>query len=298
MKRSTKTHLWFEIFMLFVLALLWGSSYLFIKIAIVDISPITLMAVRVSIAAMFLRSIMFWQGLVFPRDWNTWKMLFIQAIFNSIGAWTILAWGQQHISSALASVLNSTTPIFVFFIALFFTRHESVNMVRLFGALLGVFGVGLTVGVGAMSNIRLEVAGQLAALFGAFLYACAAIYGKNFSHLSAVVTSAGTMLWATICLVPLSLLMERPWEIQPSIETIGATLILAIFCTGFALLIYFRLVKTLGPMGVASQAYLRASVGLLLGVVFLGEQISLVAGLGIVATILSVVVINMSKKSS
>jgi drug/metabolite transporter (DMT)-like permease len=279
--------------LLALLALLWGSSYLLIKVAVADIPPITLIAIRVAIAALFLVAVMAVRGESLPRDAGTWRLLLLQAFFNSIGAWTILAWGQQYVDSGLASVLNSTSPIFVFFITLLITRHEAVGTLKLAGAIVGAAGVVMIVGVDVLNGLGQQVAGQLAALSGAFLYACAAINGKRFSALPATVTAAGTMIWATVWLVPLSLALDRPWTLAPSAKAIGAALILSVLCTGVALLIYFRLVKTLGSMGVASQSYLRAGVGVFLGVALLGERITPVMGLGLVAAVLGVALINM-----
>ncbi len=290
---STKPNLWVEGPLLGLLALLWGSSYLFLKIAVTEIPPFTLIAMRVSIAAVFLLVVVFLRGDRMPRDARTWWMLLVLSMLNSIAAWTILAWGQQYVDSSLASVLNSTAPVFVFFITLFVTKHEVVSPLKLGGALLGLVGVVLIVGTQALNGIGTQLLGALAALTGAFLYACAAIHGKNFAHLPPAVTSAATMIWATIWLVPLSLVFDRPWTLHPSSNALIAAFILAIFCTGGALLIYFRLVNTLGSLGVTSQAYLRAGVGVALGVVFLGEQITLIVGLGLVAALLGVVAINL-----
>jgi drug/metabolite transporter (DMT)-like permease len=99
-----KVNFWREIALLAILALLWGSSYLFIKVAVAEIPPITLIASRVSIAAIFLLGVMLWRGERLPQDGRTWRMLFVQAMFNSIGAWTILAWGQQYVDSGLVMI--------------------------------------------------------------------------------------------------------------------------------------------------------------------------------------------------
>lgn len=283
----------FEILLLGLLAFLWGSSYLFIKVAVETIPPFTLIAVRVAIAGIFLLAVMWGQGARLPADGKTWHLLLIQAFFTSIAPWTMVAWGQQYVDSALAGVLNSTSPIFVFFITFFFIRHEAVSGRKLAGALLGIAGVVLIVGVDALRGLGQEVAAQLAVLLAALLYGVAAIHGKRFSHLSPTVTAAGTMICATACLVPLSVLVDRPWTLSPSSLSLLSAVALAIFCTGGALLIYFRLVKTLGPMGVASQAYLRAGVSVMLGVVILGEQITVVVGLGLLAAVLGVAAINM-----
>ena len=276
-----------------MLATLWGSSYLFIRIALDTIPPVTLIAARVSIAALFLVLVMLWRSERLPKDGRTWRMLFVQSIFNSVGAWTVLAWGQQYVDSSLASVLNSTSPIFVFLITLLITRHESTNSWKLFGAVLGLFGVTLIVGVDALSGLGQQIAAQLAILLGAALYTCAAIYGKKLCHLPPTVTAASTMICASVCLVPLSFVVEHPLALDPSPRSLIAAAVLSVLCTRVALLIYFRLIRTLGSLGVASQSYLRAGIGVVLGVVVLGEQITPVIGIGLVAAILGVAAINM-----
>jgi len=282
-----------EIGLLGLLAFLWGSSYLLVKVAVATIPPFTLISMRVGIAGLVLLIVMWGQGIRLPADRETWRLMMIQAFFAGVGPWTMVAWGQQYIDSSLAGVLNSTSPIFVFFITFFVTRHEAAGGLRLAGALLGFAGVVLIVGVDALHGLGQEVVAQLAVLFAAMLYGVAAIHGKRFSHLSPTATAAGTMICSTACLLPLSLAVDRPWTLSPTPLALLAAVALAIFSTGGALLIYYRLVRTLGSMGVASQAYLRMGMSVLLGVVVLGEQVTLVIGMGLLATILGVAAINM-----
>ncbi|GAB1380009.1 DMT family transporter [Pararhodobacter aggregans] len=270
-----------------LLALLWGASYIFTKVAVAEIPPVTLIALRVAGAALFLGLVLWIRGEHLPRGWRLWGKLGLQAFFNSIGAWTVLAWGQQHVEAGLASVLNSTSPIFVFL----FTR-EALGGRKLAGALLGLGGVVLIVGVEALAGLGESVAGQLACLVGAMLYAGAALYGRNFARVGALQTALGTMIWATLVLVPLAFVVEAPLSLGPSPMALAATLILAVSCTGLALLVYFRLVRTLGPLGVASQSYLRAGIGVLLGVAVLGERLSLPVVLGLCAAIAGVWMMN------
>jgi drug/metabolite transporter (DMT)-like permease len=155
-----------------------------------------------------------------------------------------------------------------------------------------VLGVVLIVGVDALRGLGDQVAGQIACLVGAALYAGSAIYGKRFGHISAVTTAAGTMIWASAVLVPLALVLDQPWTLAPGMAAISVTAVLSIVCTGVASLIYFRLVRTLGSMGVASQSYLRAGLGVILGMVFLGETFSLPVAIGLGAAIGGVTLIN------
>lgn len=278
--------------LLSLLALMWGSSYLLINIAVQEIPPLTLVASRVTGAALCLGAVMWLRGESLALGVSTWRMLLVQSFFTSIGAWTVLAWGQQHVGAGLASVLNSTSPLFVFFITAYITRHEQTNRLKLTGAVLGVCGVVLIVGLDALEGIGAQVWGQLACLLGAMFYACAAIYGKRFSEISALATATGTMTWAAIILLPLALWFDRPWQLSPSVSSIAAVSALSVVSTALALLIYFRLVKSLGSMAVSSQAYLRASVGVVLGVVFLGETVSIPVAMGLLFAILGVALIN------
>lgn len=289
---KTAPNIYFELLLLTLLALLWGSSYLFIRIAVTEIPPVTLIAVRVLGAALLLHIVLLLRGERLPRDRRTLGRLGIQAIFNSIGAWTLLAWGQQFVDAALASVLNSTSPIFVFIFTALFTRHETLGGRKLLGACIGILGIVLILGVATLHGLGDQVVGQLACLTGAALYAGAAIHGKRFGHISAAATAAGTMTWAAVVLVPAALLLEKPWTLSPDAAAVAATLALSIFCTGVALLVYFRLVQTLGSLGVASQSYLRAVVGVLLGLVVLGETLSLSIIIGLAAAVLGVALIN------
>jgi drug/metabolite transporter (DMT)-like permease len=282
-----------EFVLLGMLACLWGSSYLFIKVAVATIPPITLIAMRVVIAAAFLLALMWGQGARFPSDRHFWHLLLIQGFFNSIASWTLLAWGQQYIDSALAGVLNSTSPIFVLICTMLITRHEALNGWKLAGALLGMLGVVLIMGMDTLGGIGKEVAAQLAVLLSALLYAGAALHGKRLSHVPPIVVSAGTMLWATLFLVPLSLVVDRPWTLSPARDSVFAAIGLGVLCTGIALILYFRLVRTLGSMGVASQSYLRAGISVVLGIAVLGEHITLPIGLGLCAIILGVIAINI-----
>jgi drug/metabolite transporter (DMT)-like permease len=282
-----------ELALLGCLAFLWGTSYIFIKIALTDIPPVTLIAVRVVIAALVLSSLVAFLGQRWPRGPSRWARLMIQAFCNSIGAWTILAWGQQHVDAALASVLNSTSPIFAVLLTLALSGRRAVPALQGAGVVIGILGVVLVVGPDALGGLGQGLAGQLACLVGAALYAVAAIHGRYFADLPPIVTAAATMACASLVLVPAALVVDRPRTLSPGAEAVSAALALGLFSTALAMVIYFRLVRTLGSIGVASQSYLRAGVGVVLGVTFLGEVLSIHVLLGILTALAGVVLINL-----
>ena len=285
-----------ELALLGVLALLWGSSYLLIKLALATIPPFTLIAIRVTVAAILLFGVVRLRGEHLPADATTWRAFVVQAFLNSVGAWTVLAWGQQYVDSGLAGVLNSTSPLFVFLLTALWTRHEPITARKAVGAVLGLGGVVLVLGIDVLAGIGQQVVAQLAVLSGAFLYGCAALNGRRFATISPTITAAGTMICAAACLIPASLLIDQPWRLTPTAGSFCAALALGVLCTGLALLLYFRLLRTLGPIGVTSQSYLRCGISVLLGVVVLGEHVTSTVGLGLLAIVLGVAAINTPKR--
>lgn len=278
------------------LALLWGSSYLFIAVAVETIPPLTLIAGRVTIAALVLGMVMVFTGHALPKDAKTWRLLWIQSFLNSIGAWTVLAWGQQFVESGLASVLNSTAPIFVVLALAIVGRGDARRIGKLIGAGMGLFGVIMIVGPDVLKGLGKDLIAQGAILLGALMYAGAALNGARFSHLPALVTATATMIWASVTLVPISLIVDRPWTLSPSLEGILSLLALSVACTGIAMVLYFRLVRTLGSAGVSSQAFLRAGIGMMLGILVLSEQPEPMAWIGVGFVIAGVIAINRPQR--
>jgi drug/metabolite transporter (DMT)-like permease len=281
-----------ELALLLLLAVLWGGSYPLTKLALKTIPPFTLVALRVSIAAVLLLVIVWWKRLSIPREARVWGAFFVQACFNSIVSWSLVAYGQQFVPSALAGILNSTSPIFVFLITCMLRRDEAATAQKLLGTIAGLGGVCLILGVEVLRHLGQQVVAQLALVAGALCYAGAAIYGRRFGALPAIMTAAGTMTWAATCLIPVSLVVDQPWKITPSLESLLAAVALGSFSTAGALMLYFRLVRTLGSMGVASQSYLRAGVSVLLGVMLLGESFTWSLGVGLATVVVGVAAIN------
>jgi drug/metabolite transporter (DMT)-like permease len=277
-----------ELVLLLVLSSLWGASYTFVKVGVQTISPVTLIAARTVIAGAILIAIIHWRGLTLPKDATTWRRFFFQACLNSVVPFTLIAWAQQTTDAALATILNSTSPIFAFLLTVFVTRHEAVTGRKLFGVGAGIVGICLIVGVQAIGGLGQELWAQLAIVAATICYAGAAIFGRNFKGLNPIMPAAGSMICGAIVLVPASLITEKPWTLTPSLESILALLALSVFSTALAFAIYFRLVQTLGSVGTTAQAYLRVPIGVAIGVIFLREHLTSTALIGLVCVIAGV----------
>ena len=282
-----------ELALLLVLATLWASSYSFIKIAVASIPPLSLMAARTLIAGAILLAVLHARGLRLPRDAGTWRQFAVQACLNSVVPFTLIAWGQQTVDASLATILNSTSPIFTFLLTALVTRHEPLTGRKLFGVAAGVLGISLIVGLQALHGLGREVWAQLALVLAAVFYAGAAIFGKSFKGLDPMLPAAGSLLFGAAFLIPASLLVDRPWTLAPTFESMLAVLALSVFSTALAFVIYFRLVQTLGSVGTTSQAYVRVPIGVAIGVLFLGETLNPTAVAGLFCVVAAVIAMTL-----
>ena len=282
-----------ELALLLALATLWGASYTFIKIGIETIPPLTLIAARTLIAGTLLLGVIGLRGLDLPRDAATWRQFFIQACLNSAVPFTLIAWAECTVDAGLAAILNSTTPIFAFLLTALITRHETVTPRKLLGVGAGIAGTCLVIGVGALNGIGDELWAQLAIVAATVCYAGGAIFGRTFKGLDPVMPAAGSLLCGAAILVPLSLAVDRPWTLSPSVESVLALLGLSVFSTALAFVIYFRLVRTLGSVGTTAQSYLRVPIGVAIGVAFLGETPTSTAWAGLACIMIGVVAMTM-----
>ena len=282
-----------NILMLLALATLWGASYTFIKVGVETIPPVTLIAVRTLIAASILVSFIKRRGLSLPRDATTWRRFLFQACLNSVVPFTLIAWAEQSVDAGLATILNSTTPIFTFLLTAIVVRHEAVTARKIFGVVAGLAGVCLIIGTEAFSGIGDQLPAQFAILLASVAYAGAAIFGRNFRGLDPMMPAAGSMICGAIILIPISLIVDRPWTLSPSAESIGALLGLSVFSTALAFVIFFRLMQTLGSVGTTAQAYLRVPIGVGIGVIFLGETVTQTAGIGLLCVIAGVAAMTL-----
>jgi drug/metabolite transporter (DMT)-like permease len=277
-----------ELALLLLLATLWGASYSFIKLGVATIPPITLIAARTLVAGVLLLAIMRWRGLRLPKDAATWRRFLFQACLNSVIPWTLIAWGERSLDAGLATILNSTSPIFTFFLTLAMTRHETLSARKLFGVVAGMVGICLIVGVQALAGLGVQLTAEIAIVTATICYAGGAIFSRGFRDLDPMAPAAGSLLCGAAILVPASLVIDRPWTLAPSTGSLLALVGLAVFSTALAFVIYFRLITTLGSVGTTAQAYLRVPIGVALGVIFLGESLTSTAWIGLGCVVVGV----------
>ncbi len=287
-----------DIFLLLVLSTLWGASYLFIRIGVETIPPVTLIAARTLIGGTILLVWMKTLGISLPRDLTIWRRFFVQAILNSVIPFTLIAWAEQFVGAGIATILNSTSPVMTFLATWLITRHEPVTARKLFGVAAGLLGICLIIGLSVLNGASDQLLPLLAILAATICYAGAAIYGRSFKGLSPMVPAAGSLVTGALILIPVSLVVDHPWQLHPSRESLMALFALAVFSTAIAFVIYFRLIQTLGSVGTTSQAYIRVPIGVALGVIFLGETLSPSIWAGLACVVVGVAAMTIPAKTN
>ena len=285
-----------DLALLLLLASLWGASYTLIKIGVATIPPITFIAARTLIAGAVLCAILRLRGLKLPSDRATWKRFMFQACLNSVIPFTMIAWAEQTVDAGLATILNSTSPILTFLLTVLFTRHEPATARKLFGVVMGIVGICLIIGVEALNGLGRDLWAQLAIVTATGSYACAAIFGRGFRGLDPMVPAAGSLICGAAILLPLSMLVDQPWTLAPSLPSVWALLGLSVFSTALAFVIYFRLLHTLGSVGTTSQAYLRVPIGVAIAILFLGETLTYTMLAGLLCVIIGVAVMTIPSR--
>ena len=287
-----------ELAALLFVGFLWGAQFGFNKILLETIPPFTGVALRLIIAAAFLWAVVAIRRDPIPRGPRMWRDFSIQAILTAAGPGLMVVWSQQYIDSALAAILNSTTPIFAALITIFVTRHETVGVRKLIGIAVGLGGVITVIGVDALHGLDRGLIGQIVVLISALGYGIAAIFGRRFSTMSPVAAAAGTTTCAAIFMTICAFTIKSPLTLEPSARSLAAAVATAILCNSIAVVLYYRLIRTLGPMSASSLGYLKAAFGVLIGCTVLGEPLTMSIVVGLAAVAVGVLAIADQSGSS
>jgi drug/metabolite transporter (DMT)-like permease len=279
-----------------LLALLWGASFPVIKVAVETLPPLTVAAIRALVGGLLLLALLGPRVRIWWREARAGDFFLSQALLNVVLPWTLVAWASRIIEAGLTTVLNSLSPIFIFLITWAVTRHEPATARKFVGVSLGIAGVLVIVGPSALAGLGSHLAAELACIAGSLSYGIAAVVGRRYDRLPALVPAAGSVLTGAAILVPLALVFD-PWPAQASARSLLAVLTLGILSTGVAFVVYFRLLATIGSIATASQAYLRIVVGVGLSVLLLGERLEATHWAGLALVIAGVVAMTLRGKA-
>lgn len=263
--------------LLIALAAVWGGSFFFNAVAIRELPVFTVVVARVALAALFLVVVLRLAGQTMPRDKRVWAAFFGMGLLNNVLPFSLIVWGQQHIASGVASILNASTPLFTVIVAHLFTSDEKMTANRLFGVIVGFVGVAVMIGADAAQALGANIAAQLACLAAAISYAFAGVYGRRFRAMGVapLATAAGQVTASSLMLIPLMLLIDQPWTLPaPGATAIAALIGVAALSTALAYVLYFRILATAGATNLLLVTFLIPVSAILLGVLVLNETLA------------------------
>jgi drug/metabolite transporter (DMT)-like permease len=273
---------------LLFLAVIWGGAFLFIGIAVRDVEPLTYVWLRLTIAALAMWLFLKFTGgrLGLPRE--VWGSILLLALLNNALPFTLFGWGQTHIASGLASILNATTPIWGVLVAHFFTADERMNPRKIAGVLLGFGGVATMIGPALLTDVGTDALAQLACIAASLSYAVAAVWARRFRRmgLSPMSVTTGQLSAGALMMLPLMLMVDQPWTRSlPPVSAWAAISALAIFCTALGYVLYFRLIDSAGATNALLVTLLVPPFAILFGSLFLAEVLAPhdFAGLALIA---------------
>lgn len=257
-----------------LLGLFWGSSYLFIKIGVETLPTFTLIAGRLGIGTLLIGVVLLAAREPLPRERRMYGHLLVLALVNIVVPFTLITWGEQSIESALASILNSTVPLFTIVLAALVLHDEPITVNRLVGLAVGFAGVVILTSRNLGSAAGGNPVGELAILGSSLSYACGNVYARRMVHgLRPMVPAFFQVSIAFLVTATLALLTERPFGLSLRADALFAVGWLGVFGSGFAYLVFFRLLRSWGSTRTSLVAYVLPIVGIVLGFVVLGETI-------------------------
>jgi drug/metabolite transporter (DMT)-like permease len=270
------------------LAIIWGGAFFFIGVAVRHVPPLTYVWLRLTIAAAAMWIALRLKGEKLGLPASAWGSILLLALLNNALPFTLFGWGQTHIASGLASILNATTPIWGVVVAHFLTHDERMSPRKIAGVLLGFGGVATMIGPSLLSSLGANALAQLACVTASLSYALAAVWARRFRRqgLSPMSVTTGQLTAGALMMLPLSMIVDKPWtHTFPPLTAIGAITALALFCTAFGYVLYFRLIATSGATNALLVTLLVPPVAILLGALFLNETLAPqdFLGLGLIA---------------
>jgi drug/metabolite transporter (DMT)-like permease len=279
--------------LLVALSVLWGGSFFFAKLAVAEVPPLSLALGRVAIAALILATWARMRGETLRPLMRDWPAFAVLGLLNCALPFGLIFWGQIHIPSGLASILNATSPIFTVLVAHVATADERLTVSKLVGVVTGFLGVAAMLGPDVLVELGSTLWAQLACLAGAASYAFAAVYGRRLAHLPPVTVATGQLIAASVLLAPAAVVVDHPWTLPlPSPAAIGSLLALAALSTSLAYVIYFRILASAGATNLLLVTFLIPVSAILLGTVLLDERLSLHHVIGMVVIALGLAAID------
>ena len=279
------------------LGVIWSSSFLWIKIGVQEASPVVLVAFRMLFGVLAAGGVALIQGLQWPRDWKTWRTFMILGPTSIAIPVFLISWGEQSIDSAVASILNATVPIFTLVIAHFFLHDDKMSHQKVLGLLTGFAGIVILLSEDLRHAQPGSLLGEAAVILAALFYAASGVYARKATqHVQGAVRGASALITAALFMWLVGPLVQRPFTIPVLPITWVAALWLGVLGSGVAMILNYYLLHEIGPTRTVLVTYIFPPGGVLLGVIFLGEQLTWQLFAGGLLVVASLVIVNWKRQ--
>lgn len=279
--------------LLLFLAFIWGGSFVFAKVAVAEIPPFTLVLLRVGLAASTLWIVCLVTGVAMPRTLGAWGAYAVMGLLNNVIAFSLIFTGQQEIGASLASILNGSMPFFTVLVAGLLLADEKFSTRKIVGIAIGFAGVVLIIGPRHLLGLGDHLLSELMLIGAAISYAFASVWGRRFAGQNPMATATGQLTMSTLMMIPIASFVDQPWTLPiPSVATIGSVIALAVICTAFAYVLFFRILDMAGATNVSLVTMLVPVSATLLAVPLLGERLELLTILGFAVITLGLMVLD------
>jgi drug/metabolite transporter (DMT)-like permease len=262
--------------LLIALAVIWGTGFAFISVAVRTLPPASVVALRLAIASAVLLFVQVRRAVPVPRDKRAWARFTLLAFVGNLAPFTLISWGLQTVESGVAGIMMSTMPLCTVALAHFFVPGERLTGSRVAGFGLGFAGVLVLLGPGALQALAGDahtVLREVALFAGAVCYAVNAVLVRRMPATPPLVLSTCTLLPAALAMLPVALVVDRPWTLSPSGASVAAAVWLGLISTALATLWFFRLIAAAGPTFFSLINFIIPPTAVLTGVVALGERL-------------------------
>ena len=281
--------------LLIALAILWGAAFYFVAIAVHDIPPLTLGAIRLLLGGSLLVTILYATGGRLPLDGRSLRWFALVAFVNSLVPIFLIGWAQQYIGAGLTAILNGAMPLWTLFVAHMLTREEKLTGLKLLGTVIGFGGVTLMVGLDALKGLDRNVLAQLAAVLATIFFAFGNVAGRHFRALGVppLAATAGTLMASGLMFLPLALVFDQPWNrAMPGASALAAAVAAGLLSTALAHFLFFRLLSTAGATNASLVTLISVPVAVIMGTFLLGEVLEWRHLAGMIAVAIGLAIVD------
>ncbi len=278
---------------LLALAVIWGSSYMLLGLALRELPPLTIVMLRLGIAALVMVAVVQALRLAWPVSFRAWLPFLVMGLFNNVIPFTAIGYGQLEIASGLTSVIVATTPLWTLLLSRAFVAGTRIGGLQVAGILFGIVGVCVLFGPEILAGKRTTLFGMMLVLSAAVSYGCAGAWGGRLRAVPPMVSTGCQLICSALVMAAVAVAVDKPWTLaMPGGTTVFAVLVLAVISTALAYVVFYRVLAASGGTNAMLVTLMMPPISIWLGIVVLDETFTMRYAMGALIIAAGLVVID------